>query len=627
MTNKYTAEDIKTLDGVESIRLRPGMFIGSIDSDGLHHLLLEVISNSIDEYLNGAGNLINIKIDFAKNEAIVEDNGRGIPFGKTKSGKEAITEICTNLHSGGKFGQGGYSVSGGLHGIGLTAVNSLSHAFSITSTRDKQQAHLKASRGVVQDLKIGAIATAKTGTIVSFIPDPEIFDKIVFDIQKIEKMVKQLSYLTSGLKFYVNGKLFYSENGLKDMIKDITPDPITDIIFLSGEIDKYKVEVAFQFEDRRGDRIYAFTNNIPNNEGGTHVTGFKTAFTNSMNRIAKDLGILKEGMDNLNGDLMRRGIVAAVSIKMAEAPVFQGQTKEKLMTAAARAVVSQVVNAEMEKAITKKDAKIIIDRALIEHKAERAAERSREAAKTVKSGGKSLNTLRDMPSKLVDCSDRINGELFICEGNSAAGSASMGRDTKTQAILGLRGKVLNTHDKDLERIVENKEIKDMLTAFGTGIGERFNIKNLRYKRIVILADADVDGAHINNLLLTLFLTHLPQLITDGKIHIAMPPLFKVTNGKTNTYFYSAEEMEQANLKGSITRFKGIGEMDSEELWETTMNPKTRKLMQLTTDNMQETLDLFQVLMGKSAGARKEFIMSNDLLELENEEFFGDDSDE
>lgn len=493
-TNNYTSKDIKTLEGIEAVKLRPGMYIGSIDSDGMHHLLLEVISNSIDEYLNGFGTEVKINIDTTNNVASVSDDGRGIPFGKTDKGTEAMIDICTSLHSGGKFGQGGYSVSGGLHGIGLTAVNALSNYFSIISSRDSQTATLTSSRGENVSFSVGKLdKILKQGTLVTFQPDEKVFGKAKFDISKIEQIVKELSFLTSGMKFYVNGRLFLSQDGLKDMVKTRVSDPITDIVYIASELESYKLELAFQFVDSRTEKIYAFTNNIPNREGGTHVTGFKTAFTTTLNRLARQYGFIDEKDSNLNGDTMRNGLVAAISLKMVEAPVFQGQTKEKLMTAEARGIVSQIVNSQLEKLISKKDVKTIVERALTEQKAEEAAKRAREAAKKIASGGKSMSAIKDLPSKLTDCKDRVNGELWLLEGDSAAGSAKMCRDVATQAVLPLRGKVLNTHDKELADIIKNKEVKDMITAFGTGINDQFNINNLRYKRIIILSDADSDG--------------------------------------------------------------------------------------------------------------------------------------
>ena len=622
-TNDYTAKDIKTLDGIEAVRLRPGMYIGSIDEDGLHHLLLEIVSNSIDEYLNGFGTEVRINIDANGRTASVSDNGRGIPFGKTDKGTEAMIDICTSLHSGGKFGQGGYSVSGGLHGIGLTAVNALSTYFTILSTRFGETAVLKSKRGRDVEFVVSKSTNMDSkGTIVMFEPDKEVFGDAKFSVEKIEKMIKELSFLTSGMKFYVNDKLFYSQDGLKDMIKDRVSEPITNPVYMIGETDGFIVEVAYQFENKASERIYAFTNNIPNREGGTHVTGFKTAFTNAMNKLAKQYGFIDEKDDNLNGDTMRRGLTMAISIKMNKAPVFQGQTKEKLMTAEARGAVSKIVGDLFEKTNDKKDIKIIVERALIEVRAEEAAKRSREAAKKMAAGGRDMKAIKDLPSKLADCKDR-NGELWILEGDSAAGSAKSCRDPKTQAIMPLRGKVLNTHDKELADIIKNKEVKDIMTALGTGVADQFKIHNMRYSKVIILADADSDGAHINLLVLTMFIKHMPELIKKGKIYMALPPLYKVKNGAKKSYFYSDEELKSANLKGEVTRFKGIGEMDSDELWETTMDPAKRNLIQLTTENFEETLLIFETLMGASSAARRAFITDNNLLEV-SEDYYGED---
>jgi DNA gyrase subunit B len=620
--NNYTSKDIKTLEGIEAVQLRPGMYIGSIDNDGLHHLLLEIVSNSIDEYLNGHGNEIRIAISSDGKKATITDFGRGIPFGKTDKGAEAMIEICTSLHSGGKFGQGGYSVSGGLHGIGLTAVNALSSQFKITSTRDGKQAILTAEKGKVKTFDVVDTKENKTGSIIEFTPDPATFGKETFNIEKIEKMIKELSYLTAGLTFYVNNKKFLSTEGLKDMIRERVSDPISSLVYMKGETDGFLVEVAFQFEDRMTEKIFAYTNNIPNREGGTHVTGFKTAFTSSMNKLAKQYNFIEEKDENLNGDMMRSGLTMAVSIKMNKAPVFQGQTKEKLMTAEARGAVSKVVNDLFEKAVDKKDVKIIVERALIEQKAEEAAKRSREAAKKMASGGRDMKAIKDLPSKLTDCSNR-SGELWILEGDSAAGSAKSCRDPKTQAVMPLRGKVLNTHDRELAEIIKNNEVKDIITALGAGVADQFNLYNLRYSKVIILADADSDGAHINTLILTLFIKHLPELIKKGKIYMAVPPLYRVKVGSKVHYFYSDEEMQESGVKGEITRFKGIGEMDPEELWITTMDPTKRKLIQLTTENYVETLKIFETLMGKSSAARRAFITENNLLDV-SDDYFGEE---
>lgn len=621
-THSYTSKDIKSLEGIEAVQMRPGMYIGSIDSDGLHHLLLEVVSNSIDEYLNGYGTEVRIEISKDLRSAKVSDNGRGIPFGETEKGNEAMIEICTSLHSGGKFGQGGYSVSGGLHGIGITAVNALSDTFSIVSTRDNQRATLTARKGMIQDFETVDYKTSETGTTVSFSPDDEVFTDSQFNMKRIRNMVQELSYLTSGFTFYLNGEKFYTENGIKDMIADRVTNPITDPVYFKGEVDNFLVEVAFQFEDRATEKVFAFTNNIPNRDGGTHITGFKSAFTSSINKIAKSYKILEEKDKNLSGDMLRVGLTLAVSIKMQKAPVFQGQTKDKLMTPEARGAVSKIVNMLLEKEISRKDLKVIVDRAMIEQKAEEAAKRSREAAKKMAAGGRDMKAIKDLPSKLTDCTSR-SGELWLLEGDSAGGSAKTCRDPKTQAILPLRGKVLNTHDKELADIIKNKEVKDIITALGAGVADQFNIYNLRYGKIIILADADSDGAHINTLILTLFIKHLPELIKEGKVYMALPPLYRVKSGKNVKYLYSDEELEAESIKGEVTRFKGIGEMSSDELWDTTMNPETRNLIKLTTDNFEETLKIFAQLMGKSSAARRAFIEQNNLLDVTSD-FFGEE---
>lgn len=620
--NSYTSKDIKSLEGIEAVQMRPGMYIGSIDTDGLHHLLLEVISNSIDEYLNGYGTEVRIEVSKDLKSAKVSDNGRGIPFGETEKGNEAMIEICTSLHSGGKFGQGGYSVSGGLHGIGITAVNALSDTFSILSVREGQRATLTARKGMIENFETEDFKHIETGTTVSFSPDDEVFTDSQFNMNRIRKMVQELSYLTSGLVFYLNGEKFFTENGIKDMISDRVVNPITNPVYMTGEVDNFLVEIAFQFEDRATEKVFAFTNNIPNKDGGTHITGFKSAFTSTVNKIARSYKLIEDKDSNIAGDMLRIGLTLAVSVKMQKAPVFQGQTKDKLMTPEARGAVSKIVNLMLEKEISKKDLKVVVDRAMIEQKAEEAAKRSREAAKKMAAGGRDMRAIKDLPSKLTDCTSR-SGELWLLEGDSAGGSAKTCRDPKTQAVLPLRGKVLNTHDRELADIIKNKEVKDIITALGTGIADQFNIKNLRYDKIVILADADSDGAHINTLILTLFIKHLPEMIKQGKVYMALPPLYRVKVGKNYEYFYSDDELAAFSVKGEVTRFKGIGEMSSDELWDTTMNPETRNLIRLTTENFEETLKIFAQLMGPSSAARRAFIESNNLLDITTD-FFGEE---
>ncbi|RLI45277.1 DNA topoisomerase IV subunit B [Candidatus Bathyarchaeota archaeon] len=624
MTQNYTAKDIKTLEGIEAVRMHPGMYISTLDADGLHHLLLEVVSNSIDEYLNGYGTEVIIKLSKDCKTVVVSDDGRGIPFGMTNKNTEAMVEIVTNLNSGGKFGQGGYSVSGGLHGIGLTAVNALSTTFSMTSYRDNKIAKLIANKGIIKSFEVDSHKGERQGTEIMFSPDDSILETTEFDLSRIKKMIKELSFLTSGLRFEVNGQVFLSKDGLKEMMKDRVKDPITPLVFFSGESEGFMIEAAFQFENKTTERVYAFTNNIPNKEGGTHITGFKSAFTNSMNKLARKYEFITEKEKNLGGDILRSGVTLVVSIKMTKTPMFKGQTKDKLMTAEARSAVSKLITANFEKTVERKTIKIIVDRALIEQRAEEAAKRTREAAKKMKSGGKDMKAIKDLPSKLTDCDDR-GGELWLLEGDSAGGSAKNARDHRNQAILPLRGKVLNTHEKELADIIKNREVRDIITAIGAGVADQFNINNLRYGKIIILADADSDGAHINILILTLIVKHLPELIKKGKVYMALPPLYRVRRLGQNRFFYSDEELAKAKAPGEITRFKGIGEMDAEELWETTMNPETRKLVKLTTTNFEATLELFAKLMGKSSAARREFIEEHNLSE-ESEDFFGEESE-
>lgn len=616
MQNNYTSKDIKTLEGVEAIRLRPSMYIGTVDSEGLHHILLEAISNSIDEALNGYGNEIFIAIDSKTNKATVSDLGRGIPFGKTEKGTEALKDIATSLHSGGKFGQGGYSVSGGLHGIGITAINALSSEFIIESIRDNKIATLTAAEGTITNFAVREHNDPQSGTMIQFIPDKKIFGETKWNSDTIKKQLQLLSYLTVGVKFNLNfdGEkvTFLSTEGIKDLIADKTKEEnmITDIAYINTEISNIQVEIAIQFGNNGRDRTYAFTNNIPNRDGGTHVTGFRSALTSLVNQKAREYDLLAPADENFTGEMVRRGLFAAISIKMKETPMFTNQTKDKLQSPSARAAVSQAV-ALMN--ITKKDLTTIIKKALTEKKAEDAAKRAREAAKKVVSGGRNLNRLKDLPEKLKDA-NLPGGELFLVEGDSAAGSAEIGRDPQTQAILPLKGKILNTYSKELAEIVESEEIKNILTSLGCGIGENFNINNLRYDKIILLSDADPDGNHINVLLMTLFLVHLPGLIKAGKVYRAVSPLYKIKKGKNIIYLQNDDELEKYIKKNGqpseITRFKGLGEQNPDELWDTTLNPETRTLIQLTTVNIERTLELFNIMMGNDSTIRRMYIMKN-----------------
>lgn len=617
--SNYTSKDIKTLKGIEAIRLRPGMYVGGADQSGMNHMLLEVASNSIDEFLNGYGEFVNIIINSKENSVTIEDAGRGIPFGKMENGEEALVAIATDLHSGGKFNQGGYSVSGGLHGIGITAVNALSSRMEIKSRRDGKEAVVIFERGIKKDLKIeNAKGNAPNGTTIKFTPDTEIFGDIKYKYKDIYEQVELLSFLTSGFNFNFTfdgkKKKFFTKEGLKDLVRhNAKEEVVTDIAHIQDETDGYDIEIAFAYTTNSSERIYAFTNNIPNKAGGTHVTGFKRATTTALNRIGKELGLLDDKKENLKGDHLRRGLVAAVSVKMQKSPDFQGQTKEKLITQEVSGKVSSAVTQNIDKSMNRQDFSLIVEKALLEKKAEDAAKRQREAAKKIVSGGKKLSMLKDLPSKLVDC-NQTGGELFIVEGDSAGGSVADGRDASTQAVLALRGKILNTYSKDLDEIVENKEIKDILASLGTGIGDNFNIRNLRYDKIVLLSDADPDGAHINVLIMALFLRHMPEIIEQGKLYRAVPPFYQVKKGNKRVYIQNDKELEnyikRFGQPKELTRFKGLGEMGAKQLWETTMDPDNRNLVQLTTKNIKETIELFDILMGTSSQRRKEFIIEN-----------------
>jgi len=616
--SNYTSKDIKKLEGIEAIRMRPGMYVGGSDEAAMNHILLEVISNSIDECLNGHGTTIEISVNTKTNIAKVSDYGRGIPFGKMDNGEEAIISIATDLHSGGKFNQGGYSVSGGLHGIGITAVNALSSKMVIDSRREGMAARVEFNQGKLKDFTIEN-KKAQRGTDITFTPDPEIFKDARFKYDRVYERVQLLSFLTSGVKFVLkvdNKKevVFYTEEGLKDLVKfKAENELISNIVYIQDETDGYDIEIAFAYTNKSAERIMAFTNNIPNMSGGTHVTGFKSATTTAFNKMAKDQGFLSEEQGNLKGEHLRRGIIAAISVKMQDSPIFQGQVKDKLSSPEVRGKVSSAVTQNVYKEMTKKDTKIIIEKALLEKKAEDAAKRMREAAKKVVSGGKNLSMLKDLPAKLVDC-NKDGGELFIVEGDSAGGSAADARDSSNQAILKLRGKILNTYTKELADIIENNEIKDILTSLGTGIGDKFNIKNLRYDKIILLSDADPDGAHINILIMALFLRHMPEIIKQGKLYRAVPPFYQVKKGKKRVYLQDNKELnryiKRFGQPKELTRFKGLGEMGARQLWETTMDPEARKLVQLSTTDVEGALELFDILMGNSSQKRKEYIFEN-----------------
>lgn len=643
-SNIYDENSIVTLDYRESARQSLGMYIGDNSINGMHHLLTEIVANSMDEAVAGYGKKITVYIDRDENRATVVDEGRGIPFKKNAEGKWAIIEMCTNMHSGGKFsGQGNYKSSLGLNGVGATVTNALSSEFDITVRRDGCICTFSVVDGEYDDEPIIKPYKGKdTGTALSFIPDTEIFGDLEWDINKIKEELQLHALLNNGITFEVvernNGKVistakYIYSNGIKDMLKLKTEGltMLTDPVYFKTNIElngeSCDVEFAFAYCDKAYETIYSFVNGGYTPHDGTHVTGFKTAFTSLMNKMAREQEVLKDKDKNFSGDIVRKGLVLVLSIKMSERPLFAEQTKLTLNSPSARTFCSKAVG---QLTLDKKASKQIFDKIMIEQKAEEAAQRKREAQEKIARGGKSMNSLRDLPEKLADASDFSDAELFLVEGDSAAGGA---REMKAlnQAVLALRGKVLNTTTKELADTIKSDIIKDILTCLGCGIGDHFNINNLRYNRIILMCDADPDGGHIELLLMSLFLHHLPELVLQGKIYAAMPPLYKTTNGKEIKYWYSYNESEykkyMRNHKNArAIRYKGLGEQNAEELYETTMNPENRHLIQLTTDNLEQTIALYDQLMGKSPAMRRDFIMKNKLSRLSDEDIFDDNED-
>lgn len=644
MTQTYNENSIRTLNYRESARESLGMYIGSNDINGMHHLLTEIVANSMDEAAAGYGKEITVQIDRYDNRAYVSDKGRGIPFKKNADGKWAIIEMCTNMHSGGKFtGQGNYKSSLGLNGVGATVTNALSKEFEIKVWREGCQCTFSVFDGEHDDEPLIEPYKGKdTGTVVSFIPDPAVFGDLTWDKNKIKEELQLHALLNNGIKFrFVESdddvpldivEYCYS-NGIKDMLKLKTEglNMLTDPVYFKTNIElngeTCDVEFAFAYCDKTYETIYSFVNGGYTPHDGTHVTGFKTAFTSLMNKMAREQDVLRDKDKNFSGDIVRKGLVLVLSIKMSERPLFAEQTKLTLNSPSARTFCSKAVG---QLTLDKKASKQIFDKIMIEQKAEEAAQRKREAQEKIARGGKSMNSLRDLPEKLADASDFSDAELFLVEGDSAAGGA---REMKAsnQAVLALRGKVLNTTTKELADAIKSDIIKDILTCLGCGIGDHFNINNLRYNRIILMCDADPDGGHIELLLMSLFLHHLPELVLQGKIYAAMPPLYKTTNGKEIKYWYSYNESEykkyMRNHKNArAIRYKGLGEQNAEELYETTMNPENRHLIQLTTDNLEQTIALYDQLMGKSPAMRRDFIMKNKLSRLSDEDIFDDNED-
>ena len=626
---EYGADQIQILEGLEAVRKRPGMYIGSTSVRGLHHLVYEIVDNSVDEAL--AGYCDEIQVDINKDNSItVSDNGRGIPVGiNHKAGLPAVEVVFTVLHAGGKFGGGGYKVSGGLHGVGASVVNALSEWLEVEIYHEGQIYKQRYERGnVTYKLKVvGKCESDRTGTKVSFLPDKEIFEETVFDYDTLKQRFREMAFLTKGLKIALRDwrgeelheHIFHYEGGIKEFVTYLNKSktPLYDkIIYCEGYKDGVQVEVAMQHNDSYSDNTYGFVNNITTPEGGTHIVGFRNALTKTFNDYARKNKLLKDNEPNLSGEDIREGLTAIISVKI-EDPQFEGQTKQKLGNSEARGAVDNIVSTQLEIFLEQNPnvAKITVEKSVMAQRAREAARKARDLTRR-----KSALEGASLPGKLADCSDKdpANCEIYIVEGDSAGGSAKTARDRATQAILPLRGKILNVEKARLDKIYANAEIKAMITAFGTGIHDDFDISKLRYHKIIIMTDADVDGAHISTLLLTFMYRFMPDLIKEGYVYLAQPPLYKLEKNKKVWYAYTDEALNQILVEvgrdsnNKIQRYKGLGEMDAEQLWETTMDPEHRILLRVTMDEETSSeLDLtFTTLMGDKVEPRKEFIEEN-----------------
>ncbi|TGX97018.1 DNA topoisomerase (ATP-hydrolyzing) subunit B [Hominisplanchenecus murintestinalis] len=625
---EYGADQIQILEGLEAVRKRPGMYIGSTSIRGLHHLVYEIVDNSVDEALAGYCNTIKVIIN-SDNSITVIDNGRGIPVGiNHKSGLPAVEVVFTILHAGGKFGGGGYKVSGGLHGVGASVVNALSEWLEVTIYSEGKIYRQRYERGNVSyKLKvIGECPLEKTGTTVSFLPDKEIFEETVFDFNTLKHRLREMAFLTKNIKIVLRDdrnkepveKTFHYEGGIKEFVTYLNKGktPIyPDVVYAEGMKDNVYVEVAMQHNDGYNEGCYSFVNNITTPEGGTHLTGFKNALTKTFNTYAKLNKLIKE-TESLSGEDIREGLTAIVSVKLEE-PQFEGQTKQKLGNSEARGAVDNIVSEQLMIYLEQHPqvAKVILEKSIMAQRARDAARKARDLTRR-----KSALDGMALPGKLADCSDKDpkNCEIYIVEGDSAGGSAKTARSRATQAILPLRGKILNVEKARLDKIYANAEIKAMITAFGTGIHEDFDISKLRYDKIIIMTDADVDGAHISTLLLTFLYRFMPDLIKEGHVYLAQPPLFKLEKNKKVWYAYDDDELSAIldevgrDQSNKIQRYKGLGEMDADQLWETTMDPERRVLLKVTMDEEASSeLDLtFTTLMGDQVEPRREFIEEN-----------------
>ena len=626
---EYGADQIQILEGLEAVRKRPGMYIGSTSSRGLHHLVYEIVDNAVDEALAGFCTEIQVTIN-PDNSITVVDNGRGIPVGiNHKAGIPAVEVVFTILHAGGKFGGGGYKVSGGLHGVGASVVNALSEWLEVSIYHEGKEYKQRYERGhTMYPLKVvGDCEEGKTGTTVTFLPDKEIFEETVYDYDILKQRLREMAFLTKGLRIVLRDeredskkeKTFHYEGGIREFVTYLNRSKESlypEVIYCEGEKDGVAVEVAMQHNDSYTENSYGFVNNINTPEGGTHIVGFRNALTKTFNDYARKNKLLKDSEPNLSGDDIREGLTAIVSVKIEE-PQFEGQTKQKLGNSEARGAVDYVVSRQLEIFLEQNPtvAKATVEKSVLAQRAREAARKARDLTRR-----KSALDGMALPGKLADCSDKDpkNCEIYIVEGDSAGGSAKTARNRATQAILPLRGKILNVEKARLDRIYSNAEIKAMITAFGTGIHDDFDISKLRYHKIIIMTDADVDGAHIATLLLTFLYRFMPELIKQGYVYLAQPPLYKVEKNKKVWYAYDAAELNSIleqigrDNNNKIQRYKGLGEMDAEQLWETTMDPEKRILLRVTMDESATSeIDLtFTTLMGDKVEPRREFIEEN-----------------
>ncbi|HRX14093.1 MAG TPA: DNA topoisomerase (ATP-hydrolyzing) subunit B [Eubacteriales bacterium] len=620
--NTYNEEQIQVLEGLDPVRKRPGMYIGSTDVKGLHHLAVEIVDNSIDEALAGYCSEIWVKVN-ADGSLTVIDNGRGIPCGIHKTEKISAVEVClTKLHAGGKFGAGGYKISGGLHGVGLSVVNALSRWLKVEINQDGKSHFQQYHRGIPDAPLVVTGETESTGTTVTFLPDDEVFETIDFEYDRLKLRLRELAYLNKGVVIHLQddraGKqkqeTFCYEGGLREFVDNLnrTKDTLfTNPLYIDKSVKEGEVEIAMQFNDSYNEVLYSYANNINTEEGGSHLDGFKAALTKTINDYGKKFGLLKDD-EKLSGEDVREGLTAVISVKLEE-PQFEGQTKTKLGNSSMRTAVNRVVGEELGMFLEENptQAKDLVVKCISAQRARDAARKAREMSRKNFLGSTAL------PGKLADCTEKDpeHCEIYLVEGDSAGGTAKQGRDRRFQAILPLRGKILNVEKARLSRVLENEEIKAMITAFGCGIYDDFDEDKLRYNRIICMTDADVDGSHIRILMLTFFFRYMRPLIEKGHIYIAQPPLYRIVKNKQEYYVFNDDELNnklnQLGRKGcDVNRYKGLGEMSSHQLWETTMNPETRTMLQVTMEDAYEADEIFTVLMGEKPELRRDFIVEN-----------------